>query len=196
LSIARTSKLQTAINGKQATITDGSLSIARTSGLQNAINGKQPSIATASFTPSLTSFATPVACSFGVQMGDLTASAIYGGASTQITSAISAATSLCVPNTYGATVNAYAYAASTGTWTGGTTSNSWSVDHHIGGYGNLYSATGGVNTATSETVKYNFPAGFVGGTAYLNHFSCTDHGYFDVLFATLQHLPMTYSLAE
>jgi hypothetical protein len=113
-------------------------------------------------------------------VGDLTANAIYGTAVTQITSAISAATALCVPNTYGATVNAYSYAASTGGWSGSSTSASWGVDLHIGGNGNLASGTGGVNTTTSDTVTYNFPTGYVGGTCYLNHFSWSDHGYFDV----------------
>jgi len=41
LTIAQTLGLQTALDGKQATITDGSLTIARTSGLQTALDGKQ-----------------------------------------------------------------------------------------------------------------------------------------------------------
>jgi hypothetical protein len=40
LSIAKTSGLQAAIDGKQATITDGDLTIARTNGLQAAIDAK------------------------------------------------------------------------------------------------------------------------------------------------------------
>ena len=32
----------------------------------------------------------------------------------------------------------------------------------------------------SETVRYNFPAGYVGGTCYLNHFTWSSGGYFDV----------------
>jgi len=44
LSIAKTSGLQAAIDGKQATITDGDLTIARTNGLQAAIDAKQATI--------------------------------------------------------------------------------------------------------------------------------------------------------
>ena len=40
LSIAKTTGLQAAIDGKQATITDGDLTIARTTGLQAAIDAK------------------------------------------------------------------------------------------------------------------------------------------------------------
>ncbi len=38
--------MQTALDGKQATITDGSLTIARTNGLQAALDGKQATIDT------------------------------------------------------------------------------------------------------------------------------------------------------
>jgi prophage DNA circulation protein len=41
LTIAKTSGLQTALDSKQATITDGSLTIARTSGLQTALDSKK-----------------------------------------------------------------------------------------------------------------------------------------------------------
>lgn len=40
LSIAKTSGLQAALDGKQATIGDGDLTIARTDGLQAALDGK------------------------------------------------------------------------------------------------------------------------------------------------------------
>ena len=39
LTIAKTTGLQTALNGKQATIADGDLTIAKTNGLQAAIDG-------------------------------------------------------------------------------------------------------------------------------------------------------------
>ena len=60
------------LNGKQPTITDGSLSIARTTGLQRAINGIQPTIAEATFTSTLTTFTTPVTCKFDFGCADLT----------------------------------------------------------------------------------------------------------------------------
>ena len=44
LTIARTSGLQTALDGKQATIADGDLTIAKTSGLQTALDSKQDTI--------------------------------------------------------------------------------------------------------------------------------------------------------
>jgi hypothetical protein len=44
-----TSSVQTQLNLKQGIITDGSLTIARTSGLQTALNGKQATLANASF---------------------------------------------------------------------------------------------------------------------------------------------------
>jgi hypothetical protein len=51
LTISRTSGLQTALDGKQATITDGSLTIAtRTSELQTALDGKQATITDGSLT--------------------------------------------------------------------------------------------------------------------------------------------------
>ena len=50
LTIARTSGLQAALDSKQATITDGDLTIARTSGLQAALDSKQATITDASLT--------------------------------------------------------------------------------------------------------------------------------------------------
>ena len=44
----------TLLADKQTTITDGSLSIARTTGLQTAIDGKQPTNAGTTFVPTLT----------------------------------------------------------------------------------------------------------------------------------------------
>ena len=181
-------ELSVDLSGKEDLITDGSLSIARTSGLQSAIDGKQPAITTATFAPSLTTFSTPVLCSTDVQVGDLTANAIYGTAVTQITSAISAQTALCVPNAYGATVNATSYAAKTGTWYESSTAFQWSTDLRIGGPGYIYSATSGVNVSATETVTYNFPAGYQGGTCYLNHSSWNTSAYFDV-FVCLSTAP-------
>ena len=77
-------------------------------------------------------------------------------------------------------MNANALISSTGTWTGSSTSNSWSPNHHIGGVGKIYSATVGVNTTANESVVYTFPTGYVGGTCYLNHLPWNDSGYFDV----------------
>jgi hypothetical protein len=50
LTIARTSGLQAALDAKQATITDASLTIARTNGLQAALDSKQATITDASLT--------------------------------------------------------------------------------------------------------------------------------------------------
>ena len=50
LSIAKTSGLQTALDAKQATITNGDLTIARTTGLQTAIDAKQATITNGSLT--------------------------------------------------------------------------------------------------------------------------------------------------
>ena len=55
LTIARTTGLQAALDAKQATITDASLTIARTSGLQAALDAKQATITDASLTIARTS---------------------------------------------------------------------------------------------------------------------------------------------
>jgi hypothetical protein len=55
LTIAKTTGLQTALDGKQATIGDGDLTIARTSGLQTALDGKQATIGDGDLTIARTS---------------------------------------------------------------------------------------------------------------------------------------------
>ena len=141
------------LSGKQATVGDGDLTIARTSGLQTALAGKQASLSNnggggvpmlngttlrqvsavaplsaailydfanpsdannnnvelsvdlsaittaiadkqdtiaGTFTPTLSTFTTPVTCNFDLQCADLTANSIYGGAAAQIQALIQA----------------------------------------------------------------------------------------------------------
>ena len=40
--------------------------------------------------------------------------------------------------------------------------------------------TSGMNTIATETIIYNFPSGYVGGTAYLNQMPWDSGGYVDV----------------
>ena len=46
--------------------------------------------------------------------------------------------------------------------------------------GYIYSSTAGIDTVTSETITYNFPSGYVGGTAYLNQLPWTQGGYANI----------------
>ena len=156
------------LSGKQATIGDGDLTVARTNGLQSAIDAKQATI-TGTFSNALSTFATPVVCNFDLECQDLTAATIYGGAATQITSAISTATALCVPYAYGATLGAHDRTSETGTWSISATSTNWSGEHRLHPTGYAFTSSSGSNTTASETITFTFPAGFVGGTAYLNH---------------------------
>jgi hypothetical protein len=77
-------------------------------------------------------------------------------------------------------VNANSYVSATGTWYGNSSSNSWGVDLHVGNVGYMYSDTLGVNTSSTQEVIYAFPTGYIGGSAFLNHFPWSVNGYFDV----------------
>ena len=113
--------------GKQAVVGDGVLTIARTSGLQTVLDGKHGTIQCLA-TNALTTFTIPAVCNFDLQCADLTANSLYGGAIVQINSAIASATAGKQDNYYGAVPNAASFTSKTGTWTINPTSADWSTD--------------------------------------------------------------------
>ena len=83
---------------------------------------------------------------------------------------------------HGATMAATAYASKTGTWTENLTSTQWSPDFHRNGVGYMKSNHSGVgpNTASSDTITYDIPSAFLGGSVYLNTMAWVNGGYADV----------------
>ena len=157
------------LSAKEPVITDGSLTIARTNGLQSALDSKQATIQCVAAN-ALTTFTTPVVVNFDLQCADLTANSIYGGAATQINSAIASAITGKQDNAYGATLHAASFTSSTGTWHSHLTSVQWSPLLHIGNFGYLFSASFGPNTTASETVTYTIPSARVGKRCVLKPF--------------------------
>ena len=81
-------------------------------------------------------------------------------------------------NQYSVTINPTSYVSKTGTWNQHPTDVAWSELNLHEGY--ICSITSGVDTVASETIIYDFPSGYVGGTAYLNTMPWSNGGYVDV----------------
>ncbi len=77
-----------------------------------------------------------------------------------------------VSNDYDAVLNATEYTSKTGAWQEDANSVIWSNDLHIDNIGYMMNDDPG-------TVKYQFPVGYEGGSAYLNYLTWSNGGYFD-----------------
>ena len=81
---------------------------------------------------------------------------------------------------YGTTLNPTSYVTLSGYWgENSSDSTSWSPDLNLN-VGVIYNNTAGSTTAATESIIYNFPSGYVGGTAYLNFLPWSNGGYVDI----------------
>ena len=78
---------------------------------------------------------------------------------------------------YGVLVDSVNYASRTGVWSDDTTTITNATNLNFGNVTQVLNNTGGHNNTATETIVYDFPAGYVGGTAYINHSAWSDGGY-------------------
>lgn len=150
------------------------------------LSGKQDTIQCVAAS-NLTTFTTPVTCQYDLTCADLTDGQLDSWwASLQINSAISSAFSAAIAgkqdNTYGAVINATAYATKTGSWLEDSTSSYWRSDLHFNGVGVVesYGAGVGANTARTETITYDIPSAYQGGSVFINTLPWSTGGCVDV----------------